>query len=77
MKASGGLLVDLSYPDTKIYANHLLQTCKLGVTRGKLKVEFTEDLYDKLETTDTIESLCRIVDGNKLVDFSIDAGNGV
>jgi hypothetical protein len=75
LKATGGLLVDLSDLATKKYANDRFQTAKLSATRGNLKVEFTEDLHDKLETCDVIERLYTMMnEESESVDYSIDAG---
>lgn len=76
LKATGGLLVDLSDLATKKHANDRFQTAKLSATRGNLEVEFTEDLHDKLETSEVIERLYTMVNENESesVDYSIDAG---
>ena len=75
LKETGGLLVDLSDLATKKYANDRFQTAKLSATRGNLKVEFTEDLNDKLETCEVIERLYTMMnEESESVDYSIDAG---
>ena len=76
LKETVGLFVDLSDPATKEHANDRFQTAKLSATRGNLKVKFTEDLHDKLETSEVIERLYTMVNKNESesVDYSIDAG---